>query len=512
MVSGTQATQAALRVAYRIFGPRVRQLIVRYGEAALVAAVSYTYPKLLAGSGQTSNSPINLITPVRSPAFSRLESSLKRKRPVFEEPERPVRRRLTYGVTGDFDDSSSSASSAMYRRSVGRGVVGPRFRRPAKKKYAPKGAYLKYEYGNSFSGQGDQVVFIGHTTHQSQQTLKMVVMGLIEYYCRSVGQHVQYWTEKVGESFGALTNTLAFTYTYRDVTATGLTLAPIAVTVPTGGSITWEAFAILICNSLVANLAKDEVELYQVGFDSAQTGTVGSLILPARQWKASEVFVTVEGKSILQLQNRTPASDTPVSEANNVNDIGANPVRGKSYKVIGSTVDLVDPVINDASRAARMYPSVLATPTTGFPGGTSIITGRTSKFSGELVATSLQQYLYKPPRPSFWKNCSGSNYVHLGPGEIRKSIVEHSVKKSFNQWMKAYAHAFQDAAAATLAGIRSYSRVPFSRTILFGFEKMCDANGTASLNFGFENIVYMRSYGSKGMRVAAQPLAQNKLS
>lgn len=394
------------------------------------------------------------------------------------------------------DQPYHGVSKNLFKMPRGRvGVIGRRFRRP-KRKTVSLGARVKLEKG----GTGVTTIecsYLGHSTNPVKHTMKMIFLALIDKYMRSCGVHVKYLSQ-VPENL-ATPEGLKVQWDYQGVGSTGTGVN--SVVVPTSGGFgataTWEDIAVALANSFCNVLQGQKAfNIINIAFMSEDGLIANANVFPYRRYSATDLMITLDCKSILQIQNRTPSSATGLPTT--TDEVGANPVRGKSYECVGNVFDFAENLAGGVGAAigANDEGVLLSSESNVTQDGVPL-----------ALAPGLKQYLLKPPRASIFKRCKGSSYQVLRPGEIRKSSMVYKATKSFDQWLQLMHDAIEDrntVGTNYLDQLRSYTRLPFGKSRLFAFEKYCDAEGTAPVTLGYEHILYMHGFAKT--RRASPPL------
>lgn len=168
-----------------------------------------------------------------------------------------------------------------------------------------------------------------------------------------------------------------------------------------------------------------------------------------KRWDLSAAMFTYRSKSALKLQNRT-INSTGLTEADEVDNV---PLYGKSYEGDGNFFRVKGGYSSEGTIAPL---SGVAPPTL------------------ENVALNTS-YLAEPPKPSQLLHVKRNGTIHLDPGEIKTSVIYHSIKISLNTLMKKLRYNTSVAGVASPECLLGNYRV-------FALEKMLKVGKESSVS------------------------------
>ena len=382
------------------------------------------------------------------------------------------------------------------------GRSGRRFGRVRKRGPGSQLSREKIEKGDIANGWN--CLYVGHTTHPRAMTFKHVVLGLLQKYCFDSKINVKYWSEFIAKVSGTASvagNYFECTYHVSDGSTVNTRYSVFA-----NESDTWETFAIKLANDMIAKLNAitkyiDFVMFYGL---SPSATTASTSPLPQMVYRTDDIMITVHSESIMQIQNQTSGD---VTGSTNVTSVGANPMRGKKYGFTGDTIRVKETTQGGGG------PWFLYDGVHGYLQAADR-TGATAP--GSSVWGNYEKYVKKPPSNDFFRNCTGSRYVNIEPGVIRKSYLRHKVTKSFHHWIISYRETFNALITKSLSALKTNKdRLPFSRSSLYGLEKKCDSIATTDKNellVGYEVVLSMSTSVKMRRRTFAEPLVEAKIA
>lgn len=321
-------------------------------------------------------------------------------------------------------------------------------------------------------------LYIGHCTHPVKYMIRLMSMSIIHKYFKSCGVTIRNWKSVAGFRISAVQeSTIDLTIVavlQRDPATTTDTTYETILTTSAGD--TYLDMADNLANGL-CNMVKSTDQDMRVHYlQFRTTATVAYPVFGSKEWDVSKCRITLYGKSILCLQNRTESSS--LTNPTSTEIISTNPVRGKEYLCTGA-----GPRIRDTRQAGTVASSNQFT--CDSKGGGFLVSSLSSGFD-----VGARDVLRQPPHQSYFSNCLGSSYIRLGPGEIKKSVAVSSVTKSFNQWLIS----MQDVMSKTgfVSGIPTNCDTRFGRSKILAFEKVADVGGDAPIKVeGERNAIYM---------------------
>ena len=237
---------------------------------------------------------------------------------------------------------------------------------------------------------------------------------------------------------------------------------------------TWRDMAEQMADKLCELVTNQSEDLF-ISHLQFKSSDVPNMVIPAQLWDATELYITITGNSIMQVQNRTVAGDTNAQTTS----IEANPLVGKEYLLTGNN--------------ARVRDFTVLTNNTSQQFGTDADTGMLGLGSdSSTLSTAFQNALKQPPLGNYFFNCKGSKTVRLEPGAIKRSSVYKSVTKTLNQWLRGYYNALSEASVTTRATIRPNVTTGVGMSKMLALEKVANM-GSASVEFSGERDFVMKA-------------------
>lgn len=475
MVSSREASRAAVRIAYRVFGPRVRELIAEYGYDGVAAVVSR-----LAGGYDTP------------PATIALEPKEPRKRAPgggargapFSKLADKVRKRLEFE---DRSEPSNAPPKKMPRNGKAKSYVHKDGKYHGKFARGKKRSFGKVKYPCVCRDERPLVVsdpecsYVAHCTHPPKYMLRMIMMALTERYFTKCGIKIMNWLDLMPAMFavGTPANPVGVKVFMqvqdRIGSGTGargqarrITLFDSAAT-----NIAWITFVDTMAAALALNISNgtqpfsNDLEVFEIQWLPDARSNETQLV--TQIWDARDIMVEIKGVSHLHVQNRTEGGDGTTAENALSTSIYANPLHGKQYTFKGTGLRL-RPNYNSPGRENVQ---LVCDSVTGL---------QFLEASNSVVSEQLRDSLREPPNARFFKNVDSSKSIRLEPGAIKKSYVTSTERKSFNQWLRAYYSWLSsgnsltgtESSSTSITGtVSKYAHVYPGAGALVAMEKVC---------------------------------------
>lgn len=325
---------------------------------------------------------------------------------------------------------------------------------------------------------GPKCVYAYHGTHPNRVVMRMLGKAMIHYYFTSCGIKIKNWLDVAGvpQSIGT---TRSCTITIRAVShnsldATDPTFTTLLEQNGATTSVTYQGLADALSDGLVAmvSTASTALMITEVQFMGSLSSSGSTHVsLPFRSFSGNEIFISVTGKSIVNIQNRTEggaAADHPAEDL--TTSIYSNPIKGKTYTFNGGMIRFRDIGLAITGTSRQMAPDVL----TGF--------GTVSSTATDFAPAAINA-LEQPPRGNYFLNCTSSQYVRLDPGQIKKHTIYSIVTKSLQGWLRALLPAIQSASGVNSIGNGNKT---LGVAGLIAFEKVCDVGSGKNVALGCE--------------------------
>jgi len=329
--------------------------------------------------------------------------------------------------------------------------------------------------------------YLIHTTHPIRRVLEVLSMAMIHKFYQQNKFWISNWDMPAGmisTSYAAMTpgtydspNMQVQAVLQRRVNDTGdfnPTNVKILETSLLSSNFTWRDMAEQMADKLVA-LVTDESESLFISHIQWKSNDVANMVIPAQLWDATELYITITGNSILQVQNRTAAGDANAQTTS----IEANPIVGKEYMLTGNNARIRDYTVLTDSNSQQLCSSA----------DTGML--EFGSDSSEL-STAFQNALKQPPLGNYFFNCKGTRRIRLEPGAIRRSSAYKSITKTLNQWLRGYYNALSEDNVTTRATIREFVTTGVGVSKLLAMEKVANM-GSASVEYSGERDFIMKA-------------------
>lgn len=201
----------------------------------------------------------------------------------------------------------------------------------------------------------------------------------------------------------------------------------------------------------------------------------------------NDIIFDLSGKTICQVQNRTPAStgSTDIGDSDNIN---ANPLRGKVYKGKGTyfsfrfnTDDTGNaPIIQANQENGNLF---LAANNADLP-------------------AAMKDVIKKPPPAYTFSNMYGTAFFRQDPGRIRKLGATSRMRVKLNS-LFAMMLPYLMVGSPSVSGAN-----PLGHTMVVGFEKLCDLEvgvTPALVTVGYECVTVINCVAWKKGRNLINP-------
>lgn len=257
-----------------------------------------------------------------------------------------------------------------------------------------------------------QSVLVGHATCTVEHTMFLVACAISKFW--AIKNDLQ-WTELSQFILPTIGYSTRVVNIYGKAEPKSVTSSTVLTTNIIGASTTWLSFVTDIATKL-----RDFFRTNPYGLlTQLQDEISGSgIVYKTYDLRRAKVLLTM--KSTLKIQNRTKS----VSGATNDDDVDNVPIYGKSYSGSGNFIGY-----NNYDSSGRNVEYIMPA---------------SSQTSGDVKQTYLAGVMSEPPRVSQLVNVSKSGKAHLDPGEIKTSVVYHTIKIGLNQlFIKLKMHASQ---------------------------------------------------------------------
>ncbi|AGS36205.1 hypothetical protein [Circoviridae 9 LDMD-2013] len=300
-------------------------------------------------------------------------------------------------------------------------------------------------------------------------------MALLHKYFSSKGIWIQNWNEvaglETGSTSGVAANLELYCWHQDAADATGNPIRSLIAALASVDS--YLAFADKIGNGIVDKCSAEDFHALKLQW--AVSGVVDTNLGYA-EWNADEVRITISGKSLVNIQNRTAAGDTAVSEL--TTSIYSNPLIGREYSYKGYGARIRDVGYRTSNESAQFVPDSLV--------GT-VVVDATASFLNDNAKDSLKQ----PVLPNYFTNCMGSKRIRLEPGSIKQSTCYSTVTKSFNGWIKSV-NSFI-VGATTISGIGQFKQSGPGVGKIIALEKVADMGADNPISIAGERDAIYKS-------------------
>jgi hypothetical protein len=421
-------------------------------------------------------------------SVARAVNALDRAGEYIDSRVNAGQKRLYRAITGGKPVPSTSSSSKRRRGGGGPAPPSRGGRRGGKKKYryhttgssvykytpkfksgmsdyAKNGATLKVEH--SFDKSDPECVYVGHSTHPAHSVMRVIFMSVIRKVAKRWGQDFNDFQSVINGEAATTFNNIQVRIQYR-TTVNGV-LQESSITIPNQS--TWMDLADIIASRIIQLAASTVVyfELYEIQFANT-LGTIAQ-VNSVQTVRASSTRVKVHGKSHLNFQNRTVATDSGTVDESNRDDIANNPLRGKSYTGFGS--NHLYKWNNDRAVSA---PSL----------SYETVHGALELSAGDANFTpEMSNSLKKPPPYKSFGNCTGQHYVRVMPGQIVTSTINRTYEKSLNGFIFSMLPFIREATDMVTKPAVTHLKMGTNR--FFGLEKLCNtASNEPDISVGCE--------------------------
>jgi hypothetical protein len=414
-------------------------------------------------AGQLKGDPVR-----RSQRAARIgRSSTKREAPP--QPKSAPKRKKA---------RNSENMSHKVTRIVGRGTYHGKFLKPTrkvKKTYYPCQCKDERSVG-SVAATGTS--YLIHGSHPTKYVARMMGMAMIHKYFAQNGHQIRNWTTVAGVQTGlGAANTINLTVVMvlqrRDDAASDPQYQAILTI---AGTPSYLELADSLANGLInqCNNVSEDMFVKELQWRSDGTGSSGTN-MASKIWDATEVSITIYGKSLVNIQNRTAAGD--VGDTTLTTSIYANPLHGKHYTIKGFGTHVRDGATTTTGKNTVMTPNSLS-------GVFAIASNSTT------VDSQAQDALKQPPLGNYFYNCTKTQYIRLEPGAIKQSVCSATVTKTLNQWLRVLFPQFSNS--TDISNLRDHSRTPIGMSRLIALEKVADMGGGNTIDVaGERDAVYM---------------------
>jgi len=416
----------------------------------------------------------------------KLQSSIREHFKTTKKRSRPskktsVRKRLKQMKSGERDLGRKSARSGYSKRISGGKKI---------KSYDRYLVSKKIEKGVNFLAYN--AIYAGGWTHPAQQTIGLIAQALIRFFAIKLNIDFASFEEDFLLPQNSLQNfSIDFWWRNEDPSQQALQVTQVLST----GIFTWSVFAGFLVQKFlevfgIANKTVDKVEPAKRLIYIGLRGQGVAPVIGSQLYKADELFVTVNGVSNIQVQNRTPGVDptVPGELIDQTDSIFANPLRGQYY-----TFNNGRPVIKSPGTvSATEYSLVPADAATG----TITAWDERGTIPFKLFDQTVVSALKKPPPGRMFTNCKTSKTMQIDPGQIAISKAKASVTKSLSSWMYLLSEKMRAVSTKTYVGL-AFDSDPISYRVgvshMYGLEKMCDteAGSVVGPRVGIEHNLYM---------------------
>lgn len=344
------------------------------------------------------------------------------------------------------------------------GRMGKKFKRGRKfkpNKFLKSGDVQKLEVG--FTQSDTECVYVGHVTHP----VTPVWNGMWMAFARKIAQAIHSDYTNINTQINAGGTIYRWNFNYQ-LAADGPLITLPEVTI--AASDTWKTLAQEIGDQLLTVIVPGTNYFALHTFYLWEQGT--GVRFNQKTWKFKNMTCQIVGNSNLQVQNRTQAPGA--GDESNMLDVANNPLRGKVYHGYG------------AQHKYKFNNDAIGTiPIMGY----NNVTGQLALGSDNANFTlGMQKVLRKPPVPSAFTNIRTAKYTTIKPGEIRRSSLTHSLKKSYNEWIRMLLPYLQE----TTVDFFEIANSTFGKNSFMALEKTCDSGDEGKdVTVGCELVVTM---------------------
>lgn len=328
----------------------------------------------------------------------------------------------------------------------------------------------------SISSSAAKCLYIGHSSHPAKYVQRMLSMAIVHKYFAQKSIWIGNWGSIAGVQTaiaGATGISLTITAVYQ--ATADVTGDPQYTDVFTStGSESFLDIADGLANGLLNIVTNSTQDFMLTELQFRSTG-VAATNMEFCVWNANDIRISIHGKSMLNIQNRTAAGDASAQTTS----IYANPLHGKHYFCVGSGArirDLGNAVINTSSQLVPdTKTGLVALDIAATPSG---------------LSPQANDALLQPVLPNYFTNCKSSSYIRLEPGSIKQSTCSATVTKSLNGWIKSGYSYMKDA--TTVAGIGQYRTTGYGVSRIIALEKVADIGSANTIALaGERDAVYM---------------------
>ena len=343
----------------------------------------------------------------------------------------------------------------------------------------------------------DNCAFLLHCSHPPRYVLRMIGMSIVYKYYQQQNIKITNWLSIVGGAFTAGQGTSnprvsLWAWFQRRSGANGGSVGARSYQQLIAGATNGQNYLSLVdefcenITNLVNTFSNDYFisEMHWKPTYPVGSGAIEYSHTPDyRIWDATEMFVSVKGTSILQVQNRTAAGGgTDTSDSSN---IYANPLEGNEYFLDGCGFRYKLSGF-DATPASTNTYQMVAESTTGL-----IAWGYDTTIFDSIGVDMWKQ----PPNGRAIYGCKRTSKIRLEPGHIKRSVASDTVTKSLNGWLKvlfpflssgdSFTGTAAAAGSATGAVIKNYN-LRIGKSAFVGLEKVAQIAVAPKVTLGAE--------------------------
>lgn len=364
------------------------------------------------------------------------------------------------------------------RVGVVRGRQGRRFGKPLKKRvprYATMGYVLEYEHGQTDTSP--QAVYAAHGVGNASLLIG-VCAAITRRALKRFGMTLKSWQQ--GAVTGDADDKFQWTIQTKNAPNGGVSNHQSSIVTGTG-------FGITMATDL-ADLMMAQYTASRVYWEVVEVRLVWTKVVGANptQWReeyrrmASDLYFDIYIKSVLSVQNRTPAA-TGTADETNALDVAANPLVGRIYQGNGTEISFV-----------------------AQDGGGSNTFLTLDKYYGFDTkgshVTSGAGLIGKAPPHTAFSNCYASRMVMLAPGEIRDDVLVIKKKMSFNQFIYKMSNYLRNSSTVALSTNESQIWMPYR---MIGLERKLDTRSNEpDVSLGLETNFKLMIYCSDRTKTA----------
>lgn len=320
----------------------------------------------------------------------------------------------------------------------------------------------------SFNVSDSNCVYLGHHTAGAGLTFYTICQAVTRLFAKRARQDFTNFDTPMGGPNFAGNPKASLRFCYR--TTVNGTLLTSDLTITPGA--TWLTFSNNMADKLMLLMVGEQYfELYSLNLTSLNTATTEMRYDVTLYCK--DLYVSLDCKSVMSVQNRTEAENGADDEDEDANNIANNPLTGKMYTGVGYIYPF-----NYQSNFSGAAPVLRIDPEIGY---------MTFEPTLSSLPVDMIEAIKKPPPYKSFSNLTGNKAVKLNPGQIRKSYIRVSYSHSLQVWCNMFLSCFRVAGqSVNVIDQDACATLRFGKSVLFGLEKCISVNSTSKVNVAFE--------------------------